>query len=148
MNRSPLLLLAVLLGVGLFAYPLVSPIPEPGEELELMVQPAPDDRNHTADREYRHLSADARAFFDSAAPNGTATRPIGDAPDPWAAQANESERGSASADVVAKDGRLYLVFPIRRAAALHPFEILSRFGSLAAGICLVTYVGYRRFAGE
>ncbi|GAA0662212.1 hypothetical protein ACFQDG_06940 [Natronoarchaeum mannanilyticum] len=148
MKRSPALLLSLLLGIGLFAYPLASPVPEPSEELELTVEPAPENRNFTADREYRQLSADARAFFDAAAPNGTATRSLGEAPEPWATQANESQRGAATSDVVEKDGQLYLVFPVRWMPGIDPVKLLSRFGSLAAGICLVTYVGYRQFVGE
>jgi len=147
-KRSPLLLLALLLGIGLFAYPLASPIPEPSEELELTVEPAPENRNYTADREYQQLSADAQAFFDAAAPNGTAARPLVNAPDPWATQANESQRGAATADIVEKDGQLHLVFPVRWMPGIDPVKLLSHFGSLAAGICLVTYVGYRQFAVE
>lgn len=148
MRPSPRVLLAVLLGVSLFAFPLVSPVPSPDEQLRLEVEPADADRNYTADRTYQSLSPDARALFDEAAPTGTATRPLADAPDPWATQANESERNAATSDVVERDGDLYLASPFRSLPGPSPVAVLTRLGSLAAGICLLAYAGYAALAND
>jgi hypothetical protein len=134
---------ALLIGTALFAFPLVSPVPTPSEQLELEVDVAPDDRNYRADRDYQSLSADAKALFDEAKSDGIVTVPLSEAPEPWATQANESERLSASADVVARDGDLYLAFPMRTLPSPSPVHLLARIGSLAAGVVALAYGGYR-----
>ncbi|MCG1003633.1 MULTISPECIES: hypothetical protein [Halobacterium] len=142
MRPSPRVLLAVLLGVSLFAYPLASPPPDPGEQVHLEIDPAPTDRNYRAEQTYESMSPDAQSFFDAAAPNGSATRRLADAPDPWATQVNESSEAVTSAYVVEYDGTLYLTHPFHRDPGPSATDILTRLGALAVGSSLLAYAGY------
>jgi hypothetical protein len=155
MNRRHLAVIAVVIAVGLFAAPLISPVPDYDAHLEVSV--IDDPVNFSADNldeierrdvtkmRYQTLTAPAQRLFERAYKaegyfNGP-TVPRDEAPESWVTLVPKGDHAMASV-YVRKDGHYYrtrLSF-VTPAPSLQAFML--RLGPLLGAIGLGTLAGY------
>lgn len=154
MNRRHLTVIAVVLAVGLFVAPLISPVPEYGPHLRVHANDEPMNVSTETGGEsqlrsgqtlrYGNLSSAAQQLIDE---GHTAERfgdeptvPLGEAPESFASLAPED--GAYSAVYVQKDGQYYAVELRQYTPSPSLLEFLLRIGSLFGAIALGTLAGY------
>jgi hypothetical protein len=153
MNRRHLAVIAVVIAVGLFAAPLVSPVPDYGPHLEVDVYDKPVKfstteekkdrlRNETTMR-YRNLSAPAQRLFEKAYkhPGEEISVRLDEAPETWATLVPEKSR-YAKLVYVHKDGHYYSMQLSQFTPGPSFLAFMLRLGPLLGAIGLGTLAGY------
>lgn len=152
MNRRLLAVIAVLIAVGLFGAPLVSPVPDYGPHLKVTVSDEPATFSTAEEKEkklrnkttmdYQNLSAPAQHLFDTAdkSQNTETTVRMDEAPESLATLVPEDT--SSNIVYVHKDGHYYDTYLYRFTPKPSLQAFLLRVGSLLGAIGLGTLAGY------
>jgi hypothetical protein len=154
MNRRYLAVIALLVALGLFAAPLVSPIPnqEPHVRVDLSKSKPDSFEDVKPTYRYQNLSDSAQHFFDTqVSTDDEPPIPLADVPAPWAPSDNVTARAIADAEndlQVVKHGRYYAMYLVWTVPQPPLTAVVPRFGALMAAIGLGTLAGYVALTAE
>lgn len=162
MNRRHLAVIAVVIAVGLFAAPLVSPVPNYDAHLKVVSGDDPVDISTNEMEEkangrgiasvrYENLSTSVQRLFDRAYKNDGYSDepavPMDEAPESWVTLVPNGEHAAASV-YVRKDGQYYRTGLSRVTPAPSLQAFMLRLGPLLGAIGLGTIAGYLFLTAE
>jgi hypothetical protein len=151
MNRRPLAIIAVIIAVGLFIAPLISPVPDHAPRLEVDAASEPSDFSSVEEREkeigntttlrYQNLSPAAQRLFEkgSTQPDGVTVR-YKKAPEVFTTLIPRS--GSGEIVYVQKDGQYYYMVLGQNTRQPSLLAFMLRAGSFLGAVGLATLAGY------
>ena len=151
MTRRHLAVIAVLIAVGLFVAPLVSPVPDYAPRLEVDVNSEPSDFSTEAEREqeigntttmrYQNLSPSAQRLFERGLKSETeVTVQYDEAPEAFATLVPTS--GYSESVYVRKDGQYYFMVLAQTTRQPSFLAFMLRAGAFLGAVGLGSLAGY------